>query len=88
MYLNVGAQYNADKKDIPTKSALKRAIQENPANVFFYDTSAFSGDRLISGTLDILEKGIKYSVCGPNPYNSRKWYATVEIAPSGAIRVS
>jgi len=88
MYLNVGAQYNDTKRDIPTKKALKDAITANPANVYFYDTSVFSVDRLISGTLDILEKGIKYSVCGPNPYENRKWYATVEITPSGAIRVS
>jgi hypothetical protein len=85
MYVNVGAQYESDGKDIPTKSALKRAIQENPANVYFYGTSDFTA---VSGTVDILEKGVKYSVVGPNPHKNRKWYATVEITQSGAIKVS
>lgn len=85
MYVNVGAQYNADKSDIPTKKALKDAIKADPGKVYFYPTSDFAG---LPGTLDILEKGVKYSVTGPNPYTSRKWYATVEITHSGAIRVS
>ncbi len=86
MYVNVGAQYNADKTDIPTKKALKDAIAANPAKVYFYPTSEFNAT--IPGTLDIMEKGVKYSVTGPNPYKNRKWYATVEITQSGAIRVS
>lgn len=85
MFVNVGALYNDTKTDIPTKAALKRAIQENPANVYLYPTSDFAGD---PGTVDILEKGVKYSVTGPNPYISRKWYATVEITQSGQIKVS
>lgn len=85
MYVNVGAKYNADKTDIPTKAALKAEIKANPANVYMYPTSDFAG---LPGTLDIMEKGVKYSVTGPNPYTSRKWYATVEITQSGAIRVS
>lgn len=88
MYVNVGAKYNETQTDIPTKAALKRAIKENPSNVYLYDTSAFSSVAGTTGTVDILLKGVKYSVCGPNPYTSRKWYATVEITESGIIRVS
>jgi hypothetical protein len=88
MYVNVGAQYAADKSDIPTKAALKRAIAANPAEVYFYGTSLIGDNGLDTGTLDILAKGVKYSVVGPNPYTNRKWYATVEITVSGAIRVS
>lgn len=85
MFINVGAQYDADKKDIPTKAALKAQIKADPSKVYIYPTSDFAG---LPGTLDIMDKGHKYSVTGPNPYNSRKWYATIEITISGAIRVS
>lgn len=85
MFINVGAKDNTSKKDFLTKKALKEAIKENPANVYVYGTSDFAPT---NGTLDILDKGHKYSVCGPNPYNSRKWYATIEITASGAIKVS
>lgn len=88
MYVNVGAQYNADKRDIPTKKALKDAIKADPTSVYLYDTSAFPGAVTNSGTVDMLGKGVKYSVTGPNPYTSRKWYATVEITQTGIIRVS
>lgn len=86
MYVNVHAMDNQDKSDFASKKALKDAIKTNPANVLFVGTSGFNG--VTHGTLDILDKGVKYSVCGPNPYKSRKWYATVEITHSGAIRVS
>lgn len=84
MYVNVGAKELPGKKDFPSKAALKRAIQADPTKVYFYPTSDFAGN---PGTVDILDKGVKYSVVGPNPYNSRKWYATVEITQSGQIKV-
>jgi hypothetical protein len=84
MYVNVGARYNVDKTEIPTKAALKRAIKENPASVLFEGTSEFHP---FYGTTDKLDEHAKYSVTGPNPYTNRKWYATVEKTAKG-IKVS
>lgn len=85
MFTNVGAMYKSDMKDIPTKTALKRAFVEDPANVILYDTSEMSDKKSRTGTN--LDNGVKYSVVGPNPYTSRKWYATVEKTAKG-IKVS
>lgn len=84
MYVNVGVKYNPTKGDLTTKSELKRRIAENPTDVHFYSTSDFHA---FSGSADDLDIGVKYSVTGPNPYTSRKWYATVEKLPNGKITV-
>lgn len=85
-FVNVGATYLRGFLDIPTKKALKDAFKTDPANVVLYTTSLFSADTTHNGSE--LDVGTKYSVVGPNPYNSRKWYATVEKLPNGTIRVS
>lgn len=87
MFVNVGARDFTTKEDYPTKRALKQAIMDKPDNVFFYGTSVIPGTVLDTGTVDILGKGVKYSVTGPNPYTNRKWYATVEIKENGTIYV-
>ncbi len=82
-FINVGARLGIS--DIPTKKALKDAISANPEKVVLYGTSMFDQDR--SYKMDDLVEGIKYTVVGPNPYTSRKWYATVELTAKG-IKVS
>lgn len=82
MYVNVGVKNNSDGSDFPTKIALKRALQANPANVRVYGTSDFTP---FSGNADNLEVGVKYSVTGPNPYTSRKWYGTIQKSSDGRI---
>jgi len=77
--------YNMGKVDIPTKKALKEEIAANPYNVQLYDTSELSPKESRLGTE--LAIGVKYAVAGPNPYTSRKWYATVEKLPNGKITV-
>lgn len=86
MYVNVGAKVMPGNSDIPSKKALKACIAANPGDVVLYDTSELStpGTR----TCSYLDVGVKYTVVGPNPYTSRKWYATVEKLPNGTIRVS
>lgn len=84
MYVNVGAKSKSDGSAFKTKKALKEAIAANPDDVVIYGTSGFSP---FTGSADNLEEGVKYSVCGPNPYTDRKWYATVEKTPKG-IKVS
>ncbi len=85
MYVNVGAKTIADKKDIPTKAALKRKFAENPDHVLLYETTM--GNDHIEHFGDSLDIGVKYSVTGPNPYTNRKWYATVEKGQNGRITV-
>jgi len=85
MFINVGAKDKSTLSDIPTKAALKRAIAANPDNVVLYDTSDFNGKS--SRTAANLDEGVNYSVTGPNPYTSRKWYATVAKGPTGKITV-
>jgi uncharacterized ferredoxin-like protein len=84
-YVNVGVQYIGNGSDIPTKTALKRAIADEPSNVRIYSTSGFSEQYDDIATNVVV--GVKYSVTGPNPYTNRKWYATVEKAPNGKITV-
>lgn len=87
-YLNVGARDNYTNADIPTKKALKAAIAADPASVRFYVTDAFGPNANTSLTADKADNGVKYSVTGPNPYTSRKWYAIVEKLSNGTIKVS
>ncbi len=72
-FVNVGVKIG--DADIPTKTGLKNAIAANPAYVRVYGTSEFGykPDTIVS----LLAKGDKYTVVGPNPYTSRKWYATI-----------
>lgn len=85
-FVNVGARYKITYADIPTKAALKRAVKDFPDNTVLYDTSELSPKS--ERTMSNLDIGVKYSVVGPNPYTSRKWYATVEKLANGTIRVS
>ena len=84
MYVNVGTKNRNDGSDIPTKAALRRAIQANPDDVVVYGTSDYTP---FTGSADDLVIGDKYSVTGPNPYTNRKWYATLEKGPNGKITV-
>jgi hypothetical protein len=86
-WLNGGAKLNSDNSDIPTKTALKRAIQNDAADVIIYVTDAFGPNAGKRGTADNLPVGVKFTVTGPNPYTSRKWYATVEKLQNGRITV-
>jgi hypothetical protein len=72
-FVDVGATYHL--VDIPTKKALKEAIAKNPDDVNIYTTSAFEVPSTKKASE--LDKSDKYTVVGPNPYTSRKWYATL-----------
>lgn len=74
-YVNVGALLG--NSDIQTKAALKRALATDPTSVKIYGTSEFSPLSLTR--VPNLDKGNKYSVVGPNPYNARNWYATLSF---------
>lgn len=83
-FVNVGVTMR-DGTDIKTKKALKEAIAANPDDVVVYGTSDFNR---FTGSAADLNKEYKYSVVGPNPYTSRKWYATLEKLANGTIKVS
>lgn len=86
-YVNVGAKLVSDDSDIPTKKALKALIAANPANVLLYSTEAIGPNQGKADIASATDIGVRYSVTGPNPYTSRKWYATVEKLPNGTITV-
>jgi len=87
MYVNVGARDINTNADIPTKKELKGRIATYPTKVEFYVTDAFGPNAGKTVMMDNMDIGIKYTVVGPNPYTSRKWYATVEKLPNGTITV-
>lgn len=73
-YLNVGVNY-ANGKEVPTKKALREAMRNSPDQLVFYTTSSmFDGHKSFFG--DDLPK-TNLSVVGPDPFNYRKWYATI-----------
>jgi hypothetical protein len=80
-FINVG-QHGAT-----TKKALKEAVKLDPSTVTFYGTSLL-GPQLPSvsfsaARLSEMPEGTKLAVVGPDPYNRRDWYATVEIGRNG-----
>lgn len=76
-WVNVGVRDKSTKADIPTKAALKRAIAVMSGDIELYETTM--GKEHITYDLYNLVSYVNYTVTGPNPYTSRKWYATVSI---------
>lgn len=72
-YVNCGA-YVGGKRPT-TKKALKDTMKANPASVTFDCTSIFDKYGTIQG--DNIPSGVTLSVVGPDPFGSRKWYASV-----------
>lgn len=60
-----------------TKKALKSAIAEDPGSVVLEATSMFGNE--YGGAVANAPSG-SYHVVGPDPYTSRKWYATIKVA--------
>lgn len=84
MYINVGVKINGNWA--PSKKAIKEAMTNAPETVQFVGTSPFQplfaqGDQLI------LDDGTKLSFVGPDPFNKRNFYGTVENTTKG-IKVS
>lgn len=86
-YINVGAKFNMTSEYVSTKKALREAIAADPANVRFYVTDAIGPNAGRTVTANNLDSGVKYTVVGPDPYTSRKWYATVEKRADGKVSV-
>lgn len=90
-YINVGANDGGGKR-FATKAALKRAVvaaqEQESDDMVFFDQTAMIHSGQIPGTcaLSDISEGVILSVCGPDPYESRKWYANVE-RKSGKVTV-
>ena len=91
-YVNVGA-LDRDARRIPTKAALKRAVNNDD---IAFDQTAFPHDDGLPGLIEpadvyraIEQTGneIVLSVVGPDPYNRRMWYASVTIGRDGKLKV-
>lgn len=83
-YYNCGA--SQDDVRIPTKKALKEAMATAPEEVLFDGTaSAFQSVEGYRG--NELDPDVKLTVCGPDPYYRRNWWATVELV-GGKVKVS
>jgi hypothetical protein len=76
-YENVGARVNGERPK--SKKALKEAVRDNPGSVTFDPTSLFT-TALEDFRADRGNDwhGVILTVTGPDPYTSRKWYATVK----------
>lgn len=74
-----------DGADIKSKKALIAAIKANPESVHFARVSPFNTD--VPERIGQLRQGITLQPVGPNPYNSRKWYANVKVI-NGQVKVS
>jgi hypothetical protein len=79
-FINVGAS-TRDGVRFASKKSLKTALAENPSEVLFDVTAAFGNQDTLCG--DALPQGDTLSVCGPDPYTNRRWYANVKATPTG-----
>lgn len=73
-------------RNATTKKALKEAVQADPSRVQFYCTGL--GGEQFNGAVSEVPADTKLTVVGPDPYNARNWYATIERDASGQVKVS
>ena len=85
-HINTGAY--VDGRRPASKAALRRAVVDNLSAVTFDVTALFGpyvGMYLAATPADI--GADQLSVVGPDPYRSRRWYATVEVGRDGRVKV-
>ena len=76
-FVNVGAQ-DLDGDRIKTKKALKLAVADGGVRFDRTDAFAGHGSKWIFLAEDTVDSDVVLSVVGPDPYTSRKWYATIK----------
>lgn len=77
-YVNCGARDFVTQDRFASKAALRRHLTAG-LSVEFDPTSAFGPFDTIAVPAD----GVTLTVVGPDPYTSRKWYASVTHGPKG-----
>jgi len=86
-YYNCGA--NGPDGRPATKKALRELLASSPEEVFFDGTSWVATEGQPRGYRgNELQQGVSLSVVGPDPYDNRKWYATVKLSSTGEIQFS
>jgi hypothetical protein len=68
-----------------SKKAVKEAVANDPRSVRAQATSLF-GDEY-DGPIMSLPSGASVAFVGPDPYNDRRFYGTIERHPSGKLVV-
>lgn len=87
-HVNTGAYYideNDEKVRVPSKRMLTTLVRHNPERLSFDPTSQYDGQGV--WTTDDIGKGVSLDVVGPDPFTSRKWYASVSRDAKGKIAV-
>lgn len=84
-FINVGAYVGGSRPK--SKKALKEALAAGPKVIAVeFERTSELGPALPRNVYE-LPPGTKLQVTGPDPYTSRKWYATVELV-NGKVKVS
>lgn len=101
-FVNCGA-IDGKGKRIPTKSKLKELVSqaaraiadgdEHGDDFVMFDQTSMSMSGRVPGNAtvaDLLKAPAEthLQVVGPDPYNSRNWYATVKVGRGGKVVVS
>jgi hypothetical protein len=68
-----------------TKTALKSAVR-NGWPIVFYGTSELGPQW--EGNVGDVPEGVSLSVCGPDPYTDRRWWAQISRSKDGKVKVS
>jgi hypothetical protein len=89
-YVNGGVRWVDSPAPIRTKKALREAVKIDPSEVTFYPTAAewFGPETRWEGRLSEVPVGVSLSICGPDPYTRRSWYAQVSRSKGGKVAVS
>ena len=83
-YIDVGAYVNGRRP--ATKKALREALLDHPADVYFDVTALMgprAGDYIQADPDDIGSALLIVAGPDPDPYAKRNWYATVAVAGLG-----
>lgn len=86
-YISCGVRTSEGGR-ISTKKRLKELAERTPHLVHFDVTSPYDRPDLSDSTIDTIATDVKLSVAGPDPYTSRKWYATIERGADGKVKVT
>ena len=68
-----------------TKKALREALQSTPESVTLEATSLFGNE--YHGPVTSAPVGT-YSIVGPDPHTSRKWYGQITVLPTRKVKLS
>lgn len=68
-----------------TKKALKEAVKADPNSVEFYSTGMMGPQ--FNGKVSNMPENSSLTVAGPDPFNARNWFASIERNSKGVIVV-